>query len=120
MPFERFLAVVRRERHEDGITCECEIREELLNSHGVLHGGVIASIADEAAWWAIDAHTTLSARCTTTELKINYLEPLVGTKVVARAILLRIGKTLCVSRVDLSGEDGKLAAVGIVTYMFLP
>ena len=85
-----------------------------------MHGGVIASIADEAAWWAIDAHTGNSKRCTTTELKVNYLLPLVGEKVVARTVLLRVGKTLCVSRVDMSGADGRLAATATVTYMFLP
>jgi len=119
MPFEHSLAVRMHERHADGVTCECAIRPDLLNSQGVLHGGVIACIADEAAWWAIDAHTDRSANCTTTELKVNYLLPLTGDKVIARAYLLRLGKTLCVSRIDISGGDGRLAAVAIVTYMFL-
>jgi uncharacterized protein (TIGR00369 family) len=120
VPFEHSLDVRVRERHDDGVTCECAIRPELLNSNGVLHGGVIACIADEAAWWAIDAHTDRAKKSTTTELKVNYLLPVIGEKVVARTVLLRVGKTLCVSRVDMSGGDGRLAAVAIVTYMFLP
>ena len=120
MPFEPSLAVRVRERHPDGVTCECPINESFLNSHGVLHGGVIATIADEAAWYAIDAHTPFGPRSVTTELKVNYLEPIVGSKVVARTVLLRVGKTLCVTRVDISGDKGTLAAVAIVTYMILP
>jgi acyl-CoA thioesterase len=119
MPFEHTLDVRVRERHDDGVTCECAIRTELLNSQGVLHGGVIACIADEAAWWAIDVHTPNGKTCTTTELKVNYLLPMTGEKVVARAVLLRVGKHLCVSRVDMSADGGRLAAVAIVTYMFL-
>ena len=118
--FEHFLAVRVVDRHEDGVTCECAIRTELLNSQGVLHGGVIASIADEAAWFAIDTHTDRAKSSTTTELKVNYLLPLSGDRVTARAVLLRLGKLLAVTRVDLSGTDRRLAAVAIVTYMFVP
>jgi len=119
MPFEQGLGVRVRERHDDGVTCECDLRPDLLNSQGVLHGGVIACIADEAAWWAIDVHTAKGKSCTTTELKVNYLLPITGEKVVARTVLLRVGKHLCVSRVDISPDGGRLSAVAIVTYMFL-
>ncbi len=37
---------------------------------------------------------------------------------VARAVLLRVGKHLVVTRVDMSADGGRLAAVAIVTYMF--
>jgi len=91
-----------------------------MNSQGVLHGGLIASVADEAAWHAL-IHTYKGRRnCTTTELKVNYLRPIVGSKVVARAYVLRAGKLLCVSRVDLFDPQKRLSAVGLVTYMLLP
>jgi uncharacterized protein (TIGR00369 family) len=115
MPFENTLGVQVVGRNEDGVTCEFAIREEFLNSNGILHGGVIASIADEAAWFAIDNHPRSAKNTTTTELKVNYLLPLVGVKVVARAVMLRAGKRLFVLRVDMSGADGRLAAVAIVT-----
>jgi uncharacterized protein (TIGR00369 family) len=117
MPFENSLAVRVTERHEDGVTTECAIRPELLNGNGVLHGGVIASIADEAAWFAIDHHTADAKNTTTTELKVNYLLPVTGDKVIARAFLLRAGKRLFVTRVDIHGADARLAAVAIVTYI---
>ncbi len=89
-----------------------------LNSQGSLHGGVTASLADEAAWHAIENHFGYGVRkSTTTELKVNYLRPIVGDKVIARAYLVRAGKTLCVSRVDIFDEKKKLSAIAIVTYM---
>jgi uncharacterized protein (TIGR00369 family) len=57
--------------------------------------------------------------CTTTDLKINYLRPIAEGKLVARAHLLRVGKKLCVGRVDMHDSHRKLAAVAIVTYMLL-
>jgi uncharacterized protein (TIGR00369 family) len=52
-------------------------------------------------------------------LKVNYLRPIMGEKAVARAYLVRAGKTLCVSRVDILDDANQLAAIAIVTYMLL-
>lgn len=119
MPFEDTLGVRVVRRHEDGVTVELGIKDEFINSVGILHGGVIASFADEAAWHALTHHYG-DRSCTTTELKVNYLRPLTGSTVTARARLVQTGKTLCVSQIDISGADGKLAALAIVTYMLLP
>ncbi len=120
MAFEDTLAIRVVRKHTDGVTVECALRKEYDNSQGVLHGGVIASIADEAAWHAMLHAYDGKRNATTSELKINYLRPIAGAKVVARAYALRAGKTLFVSRVDLFDTHKKLSAVGIVTYMLLP
>ena len=108
------LRVTRKRR--DGVTVECPLRPELMNSQGVLHGGITASIADEAAWHAMIHHYG-DRPATTTELKVNYLRPISGKKVIARAYILRAGKTLFVSRVDLFDTQKKLGGVAVVTYM---
>jgi len=118
MAFEHSLLIRVARKHADGVTVHCPLREDLLNSNGVLHGGVVASIADEAAWHAM-LHAYGDRQATTTELKVNYLRPLAGKKVIARAYTLRAGKTLHVSRVDLFDTQKRLAAVAVVTYMLL-
>ena len=50
---------------------------------------------------------------------MNYLRPIEGKNVVARTVVLRAGKTLFVSRVDLFDAAKTLAAAAIVTYMLL-
>jgi uncharacterized protein (TIGR00369 family) len=119
MAFEHSLLIRVARQHADGVTIHCPLREELLNSNGVLHGGVVASIADEAAWHAMLHAYGCERPATTTELKVNYLRPLAGQKVIARAYTLRAGKTLHVSRVDLFDTQKRLAAVAVVTYMLL-
>ena len=119
MAFEHSLAIRVVRRHADGVTVECPLRDDLLNSTGVVHGGVIASIADEAAWHAM-IHTYKTERpATTTELKVNYLRPISGKKVTARAYALRAGKTLFVTRVDMFDAQKRLSAVSLVTYFLL-
>jgi len=120
MPFEHKLNLRVARKHSDGVTVHFALRPEYLNSTGVLHGGVTASIADEAAWHAIENRFGYGARkSTTTEMKDNYLRPIGGKKVIARAYLLRAGATLCVSRVDIYDDRKNLSAIAIVTYMLL-
>jgi acyl-CoA thioesterase len=120
LPFEHQLNLRLVEKHDDGVTMHFDLLPEYLNSNGVLHGGVTASIADEAAWHAMENKFGYGERkSTTTELKVNYLRPLGGKTVIARAYLVRAGKTLCVSRVDIFDDEQKLAAIAIVTYMLL-
>lgn len=119
MAFEHDLGLRLSRRYRDGIRLELALRPELLNSNGVLHGGITASVADEAAWWVIQHHFRGERQATTAELKINYLLPIAGRKLTARAYLLRAGRKLCVSRVDVHDEKRRLAAAAIVTYMLL-
>ncbi|MCU1275956.1 MAG: hypothetical protein JWO48_3387 [Bryobacterales bacterium] len=95
------------------------MRKELLNFAGVLHGGVTATLADVAVGQALAKRLGRFGASTTAELKINYLRPITGRKVTARSHLLRVGKTLCIARVDVFDDQRNLAAVALVTYMRL-
>ena len=120
MPFENTLKAKVARKHTDGVTVRFALEPGYLNNHGVLHGGITASIADEAAWHAIETRFGYGARkSTTTELKVNYLRPIVWKHAFARAYMVRAGKTLCVMRVDIFDEKKNLAAIATVTYMLL-
>jgi uncharacterized protein (TIGR00369 family) len=114
--FNHYLGIRLAGSHADGVTIECRLGKKHLNFAGVLHGGVTAALADVAVGQAL---LRRGRKCTTVELKISYLRPVTGRKVTARSHLLRIGKTLCIGRVDVFDEEKKLAAVAIVTYMLL-
>jgi uncharacterized protein (TIGR00369 family) len=120
MPFENSLALRVVRKHADGVTVDFPMRTEFLNGNGVLHGGIIAAIADEAAWHALVHAHQGHREMTTTELKVNYLRPMAGEKVQARVYVLRAGKKLSVTRVDLLDGQRRLSAIAIVTYMLLP
>ena len=119
MSFEDSLGITVTRKHKDGVTCTGPVRPDLLNNNGVLHGGIIASIADEVAWNAILSHTDVRKSMTTAELKVNYLRPIGGTKVVARGFVLKLGRMLAVTRVDIFDAERRLAAHATVTYAFL-
>jgi uncharacterized protein (TIGR00369 family) len=119
MPFNKLIGIRVVRGHSDGVTIECAIRDELKNTAGMMHGGVAATLADAAVGIALARHFAGRRPCTTTDLKINYLRPIAHGKIVARSHLVRIGRNLCVGRVDLSNAQRKLSAVAIVTYLLL-
>lgn len=119
MPFNQLLGIRIVRRHPDGVTIACPMSERLRNSAGVMHGGVLATVADVAVGVALANHFGGRRPVTTTDLKINYLRPIQEGKLLARSHLVRIGKHLCVGRVDLFDVHRKLAAVALVTYILL-
>jgi len=119
MPFNALLGIHVLRYHSDGLTVECTVREQLLNSAGVLHGGVLATVADAAGGIALARHFGGRRPMTTIEMKINYLRPAGEGKVHARARLLKVGTTICVGRVDVKNATGKIVAAALVSYMLL-
>jgi uncharacterized protein (TIGR00369 family) len=118
--FARLLGIRLAALHRDGLTLECDVRKVLLNSAGVLHGGVSATLADVAV--GIGLHYLLGSHrpITTVEMKINYFRPVTDGRISARAHLLRIGSTICVGRVDITDSRRKLIGTALATYMILP
>jgi acyl-CoA thioesterase len=118
MRFNQLVGIRLVRIHKDGVTIDCKLRPELMNAHGMLHGGVTATMADAAVGIAITTRMGRPA-ATTVEMKLNYLRPVAGGKITARAYLLRMGSTLCVGRVDLFDDSKELVAAALVTYMLL-
>jgi uncharacterized protein (TIGR00369 family) len=105
---------------------QCEIRvkhrPELTQQHGYFHAGVTASIADSASGYA--AYTTMPEDFSvlTVEYKINLVAPAEGEFLVARARVLRSGKTLKVCAADVfvvNGAEETLCATSLSTIMAL-
>jgi uncharacterized protein (TIGR00369 family) len=119
IPFTMLLGVELTRVHRDGVTLECALRHQLMNSAGVAHGGVAAAMADVAVGMALNRHFGGKRRITTVEMKINYFRPVRAGRILARARLLRLGSTLGIGRVDLTDTEGNLVGTAIVTYMFL-
>ena len=118
IPFNALLGMRVTGVHRDGITLACKIHGKLLNSAGVLHGGVSAALADAAVGVALHRHFGGTYPITTVELKINY-RPAKEGHIFARSHLLRVGSTLCVGRVDIADSQRRAIGTALVTYMIL-
>ena len=81
-----------------------DVRDELKQQHGFAHGGVVSYLADNALTYA--GGTAMQVPVVTSEFKINYVRPAVGTRLIARAIAVSSGSTQAVCRCDVFAVDG--------------
>jgi len=81
-------------------------RDDLTQQHGYFHGGVSATIADTACGYAAYTLTAADATVLTAEFKINMLAPALGEELIARARVVRSGRTLTVCIADVFARKG--------------
>jgi len=103
-------------------TCvlEVELEEKHLQPFGYVHGGVIASVMDAAAFWAVFPQVKDGLGLTTVEIKVNYLAPVKKGKLVAKGRCIKIGKTLALGEAYINSAEGNLLAHGTATMMIVP
>ncbi len=90
----------------------CEIRapyrSELSQQDGYFHAGVTGAIADSACGYAAFSLMPSSAAVLTVEYKLNLVAPARGSELVARAQVIRSGRTLTTCRAEVHCiADGK-------------
>jgi len=80
-------------------TLELDVREELRQQHGFLHGGVLSYAADNALTFAGGA--ALGPHVLTGGFSVQYLRPALGRTLRARAEVVHAGRRQAVVRCDL-------------------
>ncbi len=93
-----------------------DIRERHKQIHGVVHGGVLAALADNTA--AIAAYTVIAKgkELATVEMKINFLLPVADGHALAEARVLRAGRNFIVTECEIRTRKGDLAAKALLTF----
>lgn len=102
---------------EPGICkAEMNVRDELSNPLGMVHGGVIFSLADTVGGLAVIAHDC-HENVVTLNSNINYLHPAVNTpKLTAEARAVKHGSKVAVYIVDIIDTEGNLIASATISY----
>ena len=95
------------------VSIRLPFREDLTQQHGFLHAGAIATVADSACGYAALTLMPADAAVLSIEFKVNMLAPAKGDAIIARAEVIRAGKTIVACRADVcavSAGDEKLVA----------
>ena len=96
------LIDARLERVEPGVVeISLPYRKDLAQQHGYLHAGIVTTIADSACGYAAFSLMPASSEVLSVEFKVNLLRPAKGTRFVARAEVIKAGRTLTVVRADV-------------------
>jgi uncharacterized protein (TIGR00369 family) len=114
-PLLRFLGASLIANGTEPFALSIPLNENALNAVGALHGGVIATVLDVAAYLAVAPHLAPEEEAITIALAASYLAaPPPGGKLRAGGSLLRRTRRLAFLSAELRSE-GTLLAVANVT-----
>ena len=98
-------------------------RADLAQQNGYVHAGIVTTIADSAAGYAAYSLMPAGAEVLSVEFKMNLLRPAQGKSFLARAEVIKPGRTLTVARADVfripESADRVLVATMLATIICL-
>ncbi|HYD93870.1 MAG TPA: PaaI family thioesterase [Noviherbaspirillum sp.] len=103
-PFSRLLGASLEHIDAESAVLTLPLRDDLKQQHGFAHGGVVSYLADNALTFAGGARLG-GAAILTSEFKINYLRPAIGSLLVARAGVIHAGARQAVCRCDILARE---------------
>jgi acyl-CoA thioesterase len=93
-------------------------KPDLANSIGLMQGGIIAALADEAVAFALYSLVADGETFNTVEMKINFLGAVKEGDVCAEAHIAKRGRTISLGEFEVRQGD-RLVAKGLCTYIHL-
>jgi acyl-coenzyme A thioesterase 13 len=87
-----------------------EVRKEMTNPYGNIHGGMMSLLIDEAVGWAVVSLDT-DLHYTSLTLNVDFLYSIAeGEKLRASSTVLRVGKKIINVEVHVHNMEGKILA----------
>ena len=110
--YANHIGAVLIEAVPERVVFDMPVTQVLANRNGVLHGGAIMGLADNAGGTGTFLNLPEGLSTTTLESKTNFLRPIrIGDVARAVSIPLHLGKTMQVWQTTITRGDGKVAAI---------
>jgi len=95
--------------------CALKVTDRLLNPNGVLHGGVIYSLADTGMAGALHTSLDEGESCATVDISIVYLAAVTSGTITCDTRLVHRSKRIAILQSEVA-NDGRLVAKALGTY----
>lgn len=111
-PFMELLGATVQTRQEGYAEIVLPVTPGLLNSQGVLHGGVAAALLDSVCGMSglFNPKEGLQRAGSTLSLTLSYLEKGVGAQIIGKGYVQRMGRSVFFSRGEAWTDRGCLIA----------
>ncbi len=117
-PFIKFVGIQVPQLGRGYARFVLPFKPDLANSIGLLQGGVIAALADEAVAFALYSLVKEGETFNTVEMKINFLGAVKEGEVEAVAHIAKKGRTISLGEFEVR-QGERLVAKGLCTYIHL-
>ncbi len=122
-PFAHLLGMTPQNAGPGWVEVALQITPQHTQHDGIVHGGVVAALADTGAALAALTLIAPGQRVVTIEFKINFLRPALGGTLLCRGEVLRPGRNVTVTEATVTCRQGHtqtLIAKAIATIAILP
>ena len=99
--------------------CTLNAEKRLMNPHGVLHGGVMYSMADTGMGAALYSLLEENESCATIEVKINYFKPVKEGVLICNTKVIHKGRSISALESEIMNNK-KLVAKATGTFSIFP
>ena len=112
-PLRSFLEFDIRDGPDGAAVASLDVDDRHLNPNGIVHGGVVFTLADTAMGRATMAVLGEGQICASIEVSVRYLRPIPGGRLVATASVLRAGRRIVhlECSVTIDGDDRPVAVL---------
>lgn len=113
-PIKRAFGMELKYTAEGNAVFNMPYNQSFDHALGGIHGGVISTLLDNAGWFtaALNYDTWIA----TIDLHVQLIDHAEKTDLVSRGFLVRAGKKIATSRMEVIGANGKLIATGSATF----
>ena len=116
--FDQLIGLQLDEVTEDGVTASFEIRDELLQPFGILHGGVLCSVVETVG--SMSGAAWSKGAVAGTSNHTNFIRATREGRLTARSTPIQRGRTQQLWQIDITDESGRLVATGQLRLANLP
>ena len=116
--FDKHLGLRIEDIRPGWVQVRLPFRPEFLGDpfRRALHGGVISTVVDAAAGAAALSTLPFGSRCSTVDMRVDYLLPAQPEDLVAEATVLRSGNQVAVINVEVFQGENQRIATGRTVY----
>ena len=97
-----------------------ELGDHHFNPQGIVHGGVIAAIADTSIGLALRSMLKPGFTHRTAQLNVHFLAKGEGSRIIGRGTSGHLGQRMGYGEAEVSDANGRLLARASATFIVLP
>ena len=119
-PLAELLHITNEGSAEGHARYRLEVAPEMLNPHGVLHGGAVYVMVDYSMGGATMSGLPPDQICATIEIKISYLAGVTGGTLIADTSIIKRGRRVVFLESKVTDDNGRLVAAATGSFAVFP
>lgn len=109
-PFDQFLGLEYKKLDDHHIQIKLPVQDLFINSLGVIHGGIISSLADIAMANLGSTNEHGIQKAVTVDLNVSFLKPATGAFLMADAQIVKQGRNIIHAECTILNDKEEMVA----------